>query len=155
QGGFDLDGPPQYAISGYGPSILTPGDLDGDGLLDLLTVNRGSLNAFALLRRGGGSLGAAIQRTAGTEATSAVLDDFNGDGINDIATVAFNAYPNDGSVFLGHGDGTFSDPIPFTGAAYTGAFAIASGDFNGDGRRDVAVADIGDIHFPSAGALSV
>jgi hypothetical protein len=163
QGGFDLEGPPQYSISGYGPNVLSPGDLDGDGLLDLLCVSRGSLNAFSLLRDGNALPGLPIQRTSGSRVTSVALDDFNDDGITDIASVAYNpVYDfnngtyNDGSVFLGRGDGTFSAPSAFTGTNGGGAFAVASGDFNGDGRRDVAVADIGGAPYqPDPGALSV
>ena len=156
QGGFDLDSPPQFALSGYGPSILTSGDLDGDGALDLLCVNRGSHNAFALLRHDGFLLGAPILQTSGFAVTSAVLDDFNGDGIVDIASESFYPSYADGSVFLGRGNGTFSPPIPFRGTIQgPGAFAIASGDFNGDGLRDVAVADIGGIYYPTSGTLSI
>src|SRR5206468_7636592 len=87
--------------------------------------------------------------------TPAALDDFNDDGLTDIASVAYNAYSNDGAVFLGRGDGTFSEPLGFTGAAAEGAFAVASADFNGDGRRDVAVADLGGYFYPNDGALSI
>jgi hypothetical protein len=43
-------------------------------------------------------------------------------------------------VFLGRGDGTFQPFVPY--AAGLNPFAVAAGDFNGDGFPDLAVADI-------------
>jgi hypothetical protein len=67
--------------------------------------------------------------------------DFNGDGIVDIVTanITANLNPNTISVLLGNGDGTFQAPIIVpTG---TNPIAVAVGDFNGDGKLDVATAD--------------
>src|SRR5687768_5319202 len=45
------------------------------------------------------------------------------------------------SVLLGNGDGTFQARRNF--AAGTGPASVAGGDFNGDGRLDLAVANSG------------
>ncbi len=66
--------------------------------------------------------------------------DLNHDGYLDIITV--NQYSNDISVLMGNGDGTFQPAESFP--AGTGPTALVVGDFNGDGRLDVAVADSGD-----------
>ena len=64
--------------------------------------------------------------------------DFNGDGKVDL--VVSNDAVNPGmatvSILLGNGDGTFRAPVSYltgSGAAY-----VAVGDFNGDGKLDVA-----------------
>jgi hypothetical protein len=65
--------------------------------------------------------------------------DFNNDGIPDL--VVGNNQGTQGygiSVVLGKGDGRFQNPL--NAAKGIGAWAIAVGDFNGDGKLDVAVA---------------
>jgi hypothetical protein len=61
------------------------------------------------------------------------VGDFNGDGIPDIAT------PN--AVYLGAGDGTFRD-APGAYAEFSDALAMVSGDFNRDGKNDLAVVNL-------------
>ena len=48
---------------------------------------------------------------------------------------------NDVSVLLGNGDGTFQSQVRY--AVGTGPSALVAGDFNGDGRTDLAVANYG------------
>ncbi len=65
--------------------------------------------------------------------------DFNNDGIPDLAVgnnQGTNGYGI--SVLLGKGDGRFQNPL--NAAKGIGAFAMTVGDFNGDGKLDVAVA---------------
>jgi hypothetical protein len=62
--------------------------------------------------------------------------DFNGDGYIDIAVGNYDA--RNIGVFLGHGDGTFqAQQTSFTGGFYH-PIGIIAGDFNSDGRLDVA-----------------
>jgi hypothetical protein len=77
-------------------------------------------------------------------ATSVVVADFNGDGNLDLAVACPggsrpNGNPGYVIVFLGKGDGTFQAPLgtPVAGGAYT----LAVGDFNGDARPDLAIAN--------------
>jgi hypothetical protein len=87
----------------------------------------------------------------GSAPTSVATSDFNGDGILDLAVA--NANDNTVSVFLGKGDGTFSSSgtftvnrNPFPTLCVTGCssvpIAIAVGDFNNDGKLDLAVTNI-------------
>jgi hypothetical protein len=65
--------------------------------------------------------------------------DFNNDGIPDL--VVGNNQGTGGfgiSVLLGKGDGRFQNAL--NAAKGIGTIAMAVGDFNGDGKRDVAVA---------------
>ncbi len=69
-----------------------------------------------------------------------VIADFNGDGKPDLAVSIGNAAAPASSVdvFLGNGDGTFNaaPAVPSTNAA---AGSLVAGDFDGDGKQDLAV----------------
>src|SRR5207247_1582297 len=77
----------------------------------------------------------------GTNPKSVAVSDFNGDGRPDLAVVNVSSYdvPGTVSVLLGNGDGTFQPVQSF--AAGSDARSVAVGDFNGDGRPDLAVAN--------------
>lgn len=62
-----------------------------------------------------------------------IVADLNGDGIPDLAATGASGV----SVMLGTGDGTFRPRINFPAGAQSQD--LASGDFNGDGRIDLAV----------------
>ena len=126
---------------------MAVGDVNGDGRQDLATANVGVRTVSVLLGNGAGSTGdgtftAAASLTTGGPVSVAV-GDFNGDGRQDLAATNFNA--NSVSVFLGNGtgstgDGTFTATTsPATG---TNPQSVVVGDFNGDGRQDLATANI-------------
>jgi hypothetical protein len=75
----------------------------------------------------------------GTSLTHIVHGDFNGDGHQDLITIGLPAINTNVPYLLsGHGDGTFSSPIALsTQIAVTDQSTI--GDFNHDGRDDIAV----------------
>src|SRR5439155_371138 len=87
---------------------------------------------------------AALSFVAGKSPLSVAVGDFNGDGKLDLA-VTNRVYEGTVSVLLGNGDGTFQaaltsstgGPEPFSGRY---PLSVAAGDFNGDGKLDLAVA---------------
>ncbi len=103
------------------------------GLVIFLTAQANAEPSF-LLRRDFGFEG---PRTS----FDVVIEDFNHDSIPDVAIVNADLGDSGGvTVLIGRGDGSFDFhgkiaeyPIP------DGAFAIATGDFNGDGNIDLAV----------------
>ncbi|HEY6290007.1 MAG TPA: FG-GAP-like repeat-containing protein [Terriglobia bacterium] len=82
---------------------------------------------------------------SGLGPAAVVTGDFNGDGQPDLAVVnendlcefGTNCPPGSISIFLGQPDGTFSAPIDTTVGVFPTGLTV--GDFNGDGRLDVAV----------------
>src|SRR6266550_3512280 len=74
---------------------------------------------------------------SGEYPVAAVVQDFNNDGIADIASA--NENDKNVSVFLGNGNGSFGPANTF--AVGAGAVEIASADLNNDGNADLGVTD--------------
>ena len=129
-------------IGGNFPFYVANGDFNGDGIQDL-AVERANGTVTILLGNGNGGFTAASGNPLSTGATYAyiALGDFNDDGILDMALSSQST--NDVRIFLGDGTGHFS---AFTGSVISsgsGTFptGIRTGDFNGDGIADLAVAN--------------
>jgi CSLREA domain-containing protein len=129
--------------AGTNPRSVAVGDFNGDGNQDLVVANSGvsSTNVSIMLGDGLGGFGSATPFGTGTDPRSVVVGDFNGDGKQDIAAANFGS--NNISVLLGDGAGGFGPAINFGTGVSTTPVSISLGDFNGDGKQDLAVADQG------------
>jgi Bacterial Ig-like domain (group 3)/MBG domain/FG-GAP-like repeat len=105
-------------------------DFNGDGKLDLAVA--ASTNSPVLLGNGDGTFTRAPASAAVSYYGVAVAD-MNGDGKPDLISISPSV------VYPGNGDGTFGVGIPFT-LAQSSAIFPSAGDFNGDGKQDVATA---------------
>src|SRR5450631_134757 len=134
--------PVSYSVPGASMVVLA--DLNGDGILDIVTANGFVYNGSGvsvLLGKKNGAFQPATTIVAAGNPSWIVVGDFNNDGKLDIA-VGNEPNPNypppvggppvtDVSILLGKGDGTFSPSIdPPT----LGALALAAADFNRDGK---------------------
>ena len=115
-----------------GPTWLDVGDVDEDGIPDLVTGDTGSKTLTFVHGLGAGRFEARVDSLVG-DPLGAVLRDMDGDGHLDVATSTTTAL----LVLRGHGDGTFDAPVSTPAPSGTIRFAIA--DMNGDGRPDYVV----------------
>ena len=131
-----------YGAGGSYTAIGT-GDFNGDGNLDVVAADVKNSELTFLFGNGDGTFQPAFKWYSGGEGPL-VVGDFNGDGFADIAVASAVSLNQGGitqgnlAVMLGNGDGTFAAPVPYE--TYSAAVAIAIGDFNGDGKPDLAVA---------------
>jgi len=113
-------------------------DFNHDGNLDLFVGGNGS--SEVVLGDGKGNFWDG-QYEDGVSGFDVVAGDFNRDGNLDVATT--QPYASAGSagvyVLLGNGDGTFRSPQLYSGMEEP--LGIATGDFNGDKKLDLAVTD--------------
>ncbi len=77
--------PAVHFPAGEIPVALIAADIDGDGLLDLVTANRDGDDVSILLGRGDGSFEPAIHYEAGDGPGAVAAGDFNSDGRMDLA----------------------------------------------------------------------
>src|SRR5262249_50477429 len=140
--------------AGDGPSKVAAGDLNGDGVPDLVVSNFLANTVSVLLANGDGTFQAPRQFAIGAIKTTFVpgidtqvlnfrqrrdvrLADFNGDGILDIVVTNYDS--GDISVLLGRGDGTFQTQRRFN--ATPNPLGLDIGDVNNDGKLDIVAID--------------
>jgi hypothetical protein len=126
----------QY-VAGLEPFSVAVADFNGDGKLDLAVANNEGASVSILLGNGNGTFKAAVNYGTGTAPGAVAVGDFNGDGKLDLVVGGANSNNvNVVSVLLGNGDGTFQAAVNYGAGA--GQTSVAVGDFNGDGRLDLA-----------------
>lgn len=125
---------------GSTPYAISTSDFNGDGHLDLATVNRGSNSVSVLDGDGVGGFAPARTVAVGTQPEGLVAGDWNSDGAPDLATA--NAGSSSVTVLLNNGDGTFAASTVTVGA---GPHTVRAGDLNGDGHLDLVTSEFGAI----------
>ncbi len=119
-----------------GISSLALVDVDGNGVLDVVTAHASQLGVF--LAQASGALAAAAPIASG--GAGAVRGaDVNGDARTDLVTVSFGS--GEIEVLLQNADGSFAAPQAFLAGA--GPFSLAIGDVDG-GAVDLVVANLTD-----------
>ncbi len=132
--------------------ILVTGDFNNDNKLDLVYSKTGSNIVCVILGNGAGGFGVNNNfPMVSSNIISVAIADFNTDGKLDLVAIhypscptCYNPYQNDAgnlTVRLGNGNGTFQPPLHYAVPAYF-LWGMLTGDFNGDGKPDVAMTDL-------------
>jgi hypothetical protein len=134
--------PTSISIVGSPVEIATA-DFNNDGNLDLAVVDNSGNQVEVLLGNGAGAFPATSTYSTGSSPYSIAVADLNNDGNLDM--VIGNNGASSVTVLLGNGAGSFSQPTgsPFAAGANPSPSALVIGDFNGDGKPDLAIPDSG------------
>jgi hypothetical protein len=177
QGNGDGTFQPPASISGTSSlgtiTMLVTADLNGDGRLDLVAgeavvgealaqfqpeQQAGPCGAWVWLGNGDGTFQSPVEyaNDADYYTFGLAIGDFNASGVLDAVLANANLIPDYTgygalSILLGNGNGTFQNGINFQVPSLA---SVVGGDFNGDGKMDVAVATApSDVNL--GGSLSV
>jgi hypothetical protein len=128
----------ENVITQPNPLAVTAGDVDDDGVCDLIVGHSGSPDGNVLVFRAmaeGGFAAPDVLKSEG-DVVAVSRGDFNRDGLLDV--VALNHSDNGLSVFLAGAGGSFALAHNYqVGGAATSALVV--GDWNRDGRDDLAI----------------
>jgi FG-GAP-like repeat len=143
--------------TGTTPDAIATGDFNGDGNPDLAVVNHDDGTVSIFFGRSDGSFTRSADYVVGSGPIAIAVGDFNGDGKPDLAVVNQNCQagcgPGSVSILLNRGNGIFQVSLPYT--TQTDPVSIVAGDFNGDGKLDLAVANAIDTGHPVPGTVSI
>jgi FG-GAP-like repeat/Bacterial pre-peptidase C-terminal domain len=127
-------------VGGSGTAWVASGDLNADGISDVVLANRVDDTASVFLGIGDGIFLPAKTYAIGQRVWRVTVADANGDGRLDILTA--NKGANTISILLNKGDGTFLPQIVIPVGTRPGGVTVA--DVNGDGKPDVIVSNYAD-----------
>lgn len=126
------------------PKAPSVGDLNRDGIQDLVIMNATLARVAVRLGAGGGTFLPETSYAALQGAVGTVLGDANGDGVLDVfAPNSGNSFetPARGvSLLIGRGDGSFEPVCRIVTGKHTRERGLALADFNRDGRLDLVAA---------------
>ncbi|MBI4753457.1 VCBS repeat-containing protein [Candidatus Desantisbacteria bacterium] len=135
---FSLDEPITYDTGGS-PGIIAAGDVNGDGLNDVVSANYYDNNISVFLQQSGGTLTTQATYSVGQGPFGVGIGDLNSDGKNEV--VVGCAAADQLYVFSQNEGGTLTQTDVY--ATGRGPYGLVVGDVNSDGRNDIIVTNSG------------
>ncbi|CAF0913691.1 unnamed protein product [Adineta steineri] len=120
------------------PSAVAVADLNNDGWLDFVSANSDNVGIFLGLSNDIFSNQTTYSTGIKSLTIAVTIADLNNDSYLDI--VVSNLHTDNVGIFLGYGNGTFTNQTTFDTGYHSGPIAVVVADFNNDSRLDIAVA---------------
>ena len=121
---------------------MVSGDFNGDGKPDIAFLLSGNKKLAIALNEDDGSLRLPFMHNTETNPVALAQGLFNDDLLPDLAVVHMGGAQRGVTIFIGQGDGNF-EPSSTT-YRIENSYAVATGDLDGDGKTDLAVANFND-----------
>ena len=134
------------------PYCIALGDLNNDHRIDIVVANRDAKNILIFFgdKNENYSFMKSFSVNSNSDLVSIVLVDINDDAILDILTTDYDRENNSLAIFYGYGDGNFTLPKIYPTGISSYPKSIATNDFNGDNKIDVALSY---LNYGSIGIL--
>lgn len=112
-------------------------DIDGDGKIDIVSADSND-NQVSILHGNGNGTFSVLATLAAYDPSAVTVNDFNADGVSDVFVVQRGSVHGEGVVYLGNSGGaTYSGPVTYS--VGDSPDMVYSGDYNGDGIKDILV----------------
>lgn len=135
--------PPTSYETGGSPGIIAVGDVNGDGLNDVISANYYSNNISVFTQLPNGKLASQTTYPVSQGPFGVGIGDINRDGLNDV--IVGCAAADVIHVYTQNEVGSLTESIVFR--TERAPYGLAIGDVNGDGRNDIVI--------PNSGAASI
>lgn len=143
-----------YNQSGTNASDIALGDINGDGIQDMVTTGSTGVTGFATIRLGNGDGTFGTSTTlnpSATELRAVALNDVNNDGILDLIASGTTVGGGVTAIWIGNGNGTFGASTTSLSEIGGSTYSVRIADVNGDGNQDIVTAGT----TGAAGVMSV
>ncbi|CAF3221632.1 unnamed protein product [Rotaria sp. Silwood2] len=132
-------------ITGNGcrPRSFAVGDFNNDDRMDIAIANSGTHNIGILLGYGNISFTNQVTYSTGPSSSpySIAVCDFNNDSRLDIVVANYGS--DNVGIFLGYGNGSFTNQTTYSSGSNSDPYSVAVDDFNNDTIPDIVVANHG------------
>ena len=126
----------------YSPSSIVSVDINNDSHIDIIVANEGTNNIEIFLSFNYLKFSYNYIYIPGLlpQPYAVIADHFNNDTFVDLAVINHNVKVF--LIYLGYGNGSFANPISnLLKKEFSGAIALAAGDFNNDSYTDIVIAN--------------